>query len=69
MTTVTFNTLKFVKRLERAGIPREQAAAMAEALDTQLATKADLMDMENRLIKWGIGLAFGQIAVIATLVK
>jgi hypothetical protein len=42
---------------------------MAEALDTQLATKADLMDMENRLIKWGIGLAFGQIAVIATLVK
>jgi hypothetical protein len=27
------------------------------------------MDMENRLIKWGIGLAFGQIAVIAALVK
>jgi hypothetical protein len=75
MTTVTFDTLKFVERLERAGIPREQAAAMAEAqkqafseaMDTQLATKADLMDMENRLIKWGIGLAFGQIAVIAAL--
>ncbi|MCX7093284.1 MAG: hypothetical protein NTY50_07550 [Methylobacter sp.] len=32
-------------------------------MDSQLATKADLMDMENRLIKWGIGLAFGQIAI------
>ncbi|MCF7967152.1 MAG: hypothetical protein K9L79_16675 [Methylobacter tundripaludum] len=41
----------------------------AEAMDSQLATKADLMDMENRLIKWGIGLAFGQIAIIAALVK
>ncbi len=77
MATVTFDTLKFVEKLEKAGIPREQADAMAEAqkdafseaMDSQLATKADLMDMENRLIKWGIGLAFGQIAVIAALVK
>lgn len=30
----------------------------------QLATKA-----ENRLIKWGIGLALGQLAIIAALVK
>lgn len=77
MTTITFDTLKFVERLEKAGISREQAAAIAEAqkqafseaMDSQLATKADLMEMENRLIKWGIGLAFGQIAVIAALVK
>ncbi len=34
-----------------------------KTMDSQLATKADLMDMENRLIKWGIGLAFGQIAI------
>jgi len=34
-----------------------------------LVTKSDLFKMENRLIKWGIGLALGQIAVIAALVK
>lgn len=77
MATITFDTLKFAEKLEKAGFPREQVAAiakaqkeaLAEAMDSQLATKADLMDMENRLIKWGIGLAFGQVAVIAALVK
>ncbi|MFI3155974.1 MAG: hypothetical protein QX199_07435 [Methylococcaceae bacterium] len=77
MATITFDSLKFAEKLEKAGLPREQAAAIAEAqkdafaeaMDSQLATKADLMDMENRLIKWGIGLAFGQIAIIAALVK
>jgi len=53
MATITFDTLKFV----------------AEAMDSQLATRTDLMEMENRLIKWGIGLALGQIAIIAALVK
>lgn len=27
------------------------------------------MEMENRLIKWSVGLALGQVALIATLVK
>jgi hypothetical protein len=31
-----------------------------------MATKSDLLEMENRLI---IGLALGQIAIIAALVK
>ena len=77
MATITFDTLKFAERLEKAGLTREQATAiaeaqkeaLAEAMDSQLATKADLMEMENRLIKWGIGLALGQIAIIAALVK
>jgi hypothetical protein len=50
MATITFDTLKFVERLEKAGVPREQAAAFseaqkeafAEALDTSLATKHDI---------------------------
>ena len=50
MSTITFDTLKFVERLEKAGVPREQAAAFsdaqkeafAEALDTALATKTDI---------------------------
>ncbi|MEW6594518.1 MAG: DUF1640 domain-containing protein [Thermodesulfobacteriota bacterium] len=77
MATITFDTLKFAERLEKAGLSREQATAiaeaqkqaLAEAMDSQLAAKADLMEMENRLIKWGIGLALGQVAVIAALVK
>ena len=77
MATITFDTLKFVERLEKAGMSRDQATAIAEAqkeafaeaMDSQLATKNDLLEMENRLIKWGIGLALGQIAIIAALVK
>ena len=77
MATITFDTLKFVERLEKAGMSRDQATAIAEAqkeafaeaMDSQLATKNDLLEMENRVIKWGIGLALGQIAIIAALVK
>ena len=67
MASVTFDTIKFVEKLEKAGVPRDQAAAIAEAqkdafaeaMDTQLVSKSDLMDMGNRLIKWSVGLAFG----------
>lgn len=77
MAFVTFDTLKFVKKLEKAGVPCDQAAAIAEAqknafseaMDTQLVSRSDLMGMENRLIKWSVGLALGQVAVIAALVK
>ena len=56
MSTITFDTLKFSQRLEKAGIPREHAIAEAEALSdvfetgTQdLATKADLKALETKL--------------------
>ncbi len=47
MSTVTFDTLKFVEKLEKAGVVREQAAAMAEAFkdasgEAELATKSDI---------------------------
>ncbi len=49
MSTITFDTLKFVDRLEKAGASRELAVAMveiqketlAEAMDATLATKSD----------------------------
>lgn len=71
MAFVTFDTLKFVEKLEKAGMPRDQAAAIAEAqkdafaeaMDTQLASRNNLMEMKNRLIKWSVGLALGQVAV------
>ena len=59
MSAITFDTLKFVERLEKAGMSREYAAALAEAqkdslsevMDAQLATKGDLAKMESSLQK------------------
>lgn len=66
MTTITFDTLKFADRLEKAGLTREQAAAIAEAqkdvfseaLDTTLATKRDIERLEAKMDKhnWMIGI-------------
>ena len=48
------DTLRFARKLKRAGVPDEQAEAMAAALGDELtehlATKADLL-----LVKWMIG--------------
>ena len=65
MATITFDTLKFVERLEKAGVPREQASAFAdaqkeafsEALDTTLATKTDIEVIRSELVlvKWMLG--------------
>jgi hypothetical protein len=65
MATIAFDTLKFVEKLEKAGVSREQAAAFAdaqkeafaEALDTTLATKIDIEAIltELVLVKWMLG--------------
>jgi len=66
MSTVTFDTLKLVERLEKAGVPREQASAMAEAFkdasgEAELVTKNDLDRLEIRLmgelnlVRWMLG--------------
>ncbi len=57
MATVTFDTLKFAERLEKSGLTREQAAAIAEAqkdslneaLGSALATSADVLRLEKRI--------------------
>ena len=57
MGTVTFDTLKYVKQLESAGVPSAHAEAfanaqreiLAEALDSSLATKADLTAVRSDL--------------------
>ena len=66
MSITTFDTLKFARRLKDAGVPEKQAEAeaeaireaFAEALDTQVATKADIARLERELliVKWMIGL-------------
>jgi hypothetical protein len=78
MATVTFDTHKFIRRLREAGFEEAQAEAVADAFQTAqteaLPVTRDyldsrLLDLENRLVKWGIGLALGQFALIAALVK
>lgn len=59
MSTITFDTLKFADRLEKAGATRELAAAMAEAqreafaeaLDSTLAKRTDIERVERKLIE------------------
>lgn len=56
MTTITFDTLKFVQRLEEAGISREQAEVVVrviadaqETLVTNQSLDSRLSEMELRL--------------------
>ena len=54
MATTAIDTLRLARKLKRAGVPEEQAEAMASALGEELtehlATKADLL-----LVKWMVG--------------
>ena len=58
MTTITFDTHKFVKDLRDAGVPEPQAEAfvraqqeiLSQALDTTLATKADIREVRSDLV-------------------
>jgi len=77
MSSITFDTLKFVKRLESAGMPSLQAEAMAEAfreatgeeLVTKDYLKAEIEAAKNDLVKWMAGMLIAQAALIAALVK
>jgi len=74
MSTITFDTLKYVEKLKAGGVPEAQAKAEAEALvtafseamDSQLATKSDINRLERELIvvKWMVGLVLGGILTL-----
>ena len=74
MASITFDTLKLVKRLKAAGFEESQAEALSEAFkETQetslgdLATKQELKELrlemqgEFRLLKWMIGVMFAGV--------
>jgi hypothetical protein len=78
MTTMTFDTLKFVERLKAGGVSDAPAKAEVEALAAalgetiairELATKSDLEAVKADLVKWMAGLLLAQAAIVATLVK
>lgn len=81
MTTITFDTLKFVHRLRSAGIPEPQAEAITEAFkdasgEAEVATRRDVERLEAKIdaleyrmtIKLG-GMLVVAVGVIAVLVK
>lgn len=82
MSTITFDTLKFVKTLKQAGFNESQAEALAQAqteaiansTDLIFATKQDMREIKEQLIrheekftllKWMVGATFA--AVMACL--
>ncbi len=74
MVTITFDTLKFTKTLEKAGLPPAQAEAFREASgEADLVTKKDLfialapIHADLTLAKWMLGLLLG--GVIAIILK
>jgi hypothetical protein len=81
MATLTFDTRKFIRRLQEAGFSPQQAEAVAEAFrdaqgEAELATKRniedlrrDMKEIELRLtIKLGAMLT-AAVAITAALVK
>jgi len=74
MTTVTFDTLELVKRLETSGILHEQAEAIVRSIadaQDQLVTKADLeislapIKTDLAVLEWMIGMLFAVSLSIA----
>lgn len=68
MSTITFDTLKFAERLEKAGVPREQASAMAEAFkdasgEAEIATRKDVA-LAVAEIKTEIANVRGEMALV-----
>ena len=66
MNGTAFDTLSAARDLEAAGFDRTQAEALAAAIRNgqgDLSTKADLAELEARLVKWGVALA-GAIVII-----
>ncbi|MDP1523461.1 MAG: DUF1640 domain-containing protein [Methylotenera sp.] len=66
MTTVTFDTHKFVQKLKEAGFDEKQAEGLTEAMrsaidESELVTKKDLqialapISADLNLIKWMMG--------------
>jgi len=83
-SSITFDTLAYVKKLKSAGVPEKQAEVQAETfaeiLEERITTKQDLKELElalrhdlanikSEIIKWVAGMLLAQAAIVATLVK
>ena len=70
MSTI-YDRHEYIKDLIGAGLNEAQAEAIAKGAvrvqESALATKADLLKLENRLIKWVVGTAGIVVALIKLL--
>jgi hypothetical protein len=73
MTSISFDTLAYAKKLMAAGFTQQQAEVQAEALrdiiEDKLATKEDLKNLELRLIIKVGAMMSASIVIIVTLMK
>ena len=75
MATTVIDTLRYARRLRDAGVPPEQAEAMADAIGSELvenlATKSDLdravaeIKGTTLLLKWMTGFTLAFVVAIA----
>ncbi len=74
MAAITFDTLKFVTRLKESGLSESQAIAITEAFrdahtEAEVATKADLRELEQRLVIKIGGMVVVTVGLVAAVVK
>ena len=82
MTAITFDTLLYSKTLQGAGMPQEQADALAKAQKVaieemveakELASKHDLYmalsEQKHELLKWIMGLLMAQSALLIAVIS
>ena len=76
MSAAAFDSIGYMRKLEAAGVPRQQAETQAdvlrqaferydEASRRDLATKSDLRELELRLLKWQLGIGLAIIVIMA----
>ena len=77
MSTAIFDTHAYIKRMKAVGFTEEQAEVQADTvadlINERLVTKADLdlriAELKTELVKWMLGIAAGQVALLVTLIK
>ena len=77
MSVAIFDTHAYIKKMKAVGFTEEQAEVQAETvadlINERLVTKADLdlriAELKTELVKWMLGIAAGQAAVLVTLLK
>lgn len=77
MSVAIFDTHAYIKKMKAVGFTEEQAEVQAETvadlINERLVTKADLdlriAELKTELVKWMLGIALGQVALLVTLLK
>ncbi len=68
---IAFDTHRFIKRLTQTGFTEAQAEALADEqvtlLNSNLATKQNLLELKADLLKWMIGALIAQTGLLAGL--